>query len=92
MNLESRDIVITTPPEIIIPDFQTKKEDFQTKKEDFQTKKEDFHTKKEDFHTKKEDMNRHKSQILRRRQMYFYLETCFASIIICLICYFYLGK
>jgi len=85
MNLESRDIVITTPPEIIIPDFQTKKEDFQTKKEDFQTKK-------EDFHTKKEDMNRHKSQILRRRQMYFYLETCFASIIICLICYFYLGK
>jgi hypothetical protein len=71
MNLESRDIVITTPPEIIIPDFQTKKED---------------------FHTKKEDTNRHKSQIIRRRQMYFYLETCFASIIICLVCYFYLGK
>jgi hypothetical protein len=71
MNLENRDIVITTPPEIIIPDF---------------------HTKKEDFHTKKEDTNRHKSQILRRRQMYFYLETCLASIIICLVCYFYLGK
>ena len=85
MNLENREIVITTPPEIIIPDFQTKKEDFHTKKED-------FHTKKEDFHTKKEDTNRHKSQIIRRRQMYFYLETCFASIIICLVWYFYLGK
>jgi hypothetical protein len=64
MNLENREIVITTPPEIIIPDF----------------------------HTKKEDINRHKFQILRRRQIYFYLETCFASIIICLVWYFYLGK
>jgi len=63
MNLENREIVITTPPEIIIPDFKNNI-----------------------------DTNRHKSQILRRRQMYFYLETCLASIIICLVCYFYLGK
>jgi len=71
MNLEMKQISTTPPPEIIIPDF---------------------HTKKEDFHTKKEDINRHKFQILRRRQIYFYLETCFASIIICLVWYFYLGK